>query len=474
MVGVWNERRTRLSGRQRRGAVIVLTTVLLVLLFFLIAVAIDIGYIQVERTSLQAATDATALAAAGVLMDGTEASAEAGVVYLQKNPVTGRILSASDAQFEFGFWDPETHTFTITDQSPNAVRVTTTDTGRSLFFGGVLGKGTFDGTAQAIATYQPRDIALVLDYSGSMCYDSQFRNISLLGKAAIEANLLQIYNELGSPTYGSLTFTPVSYGSSGTSNSKVLKNFGLDKVAYPYKDGSWSEWVDYVQTDSYVNSAGYRNKYGYMTWINYLLAKHCGASDTAGLWATSEQPITALKDAVDVFLAYLGEHSTEDRASLSIYTYSDGTAILEQALTTDYSLVSTKCRQRQAGHYTGATNISAGMNKGRIDLQDKGRPGALRMMVLITDGVVNMPTGNSSKDKALVLQEAQACADAKIPVVTIALGAFADVALMQQVADISGGACFVVEGGRPIEDVKADLEKVFHDVAADRPLRLVQ
>src|SRR5262249_9720833 len=156
---------------------------------------------------------------------------------------------------------------------------------------------------------------------------------------------------LGSHTYGSLTYTPAAYGSTSTSNNSIKNHFGLNSVAYPYAGGSWDDYIDYVQTDSYVNSAGYRCKYGYMTWVNYLLAKQPGNSAPPPLDTVSEQPVTALKDAVDVFLDYLSGHSTQDRVSLSIYTYSDGTAILESALTSTYSTISTICRQRQAGHY---------------------------------------------------------------------------------------------------------------------------
>ena len=50
-----------------------------------------------------------------------------------------------------------------------------------LFFGRVLGKEHFSIEAQAIAMYQPRDIALVLDYSGSMNDDSELKSIGALG-----------------------------------------------------------------------------------------------------------------------------------------------------------------------------------------------------------------------------------------------------------------------------------------------------
>ena len=114
------------------------------------------------------------------------------------------------------------------------------------------------------------------------------------------------------------------------------------------------------------------------------------------------------------------------------------------------------------------------MTKARTELQSNARPGAKRLMLLMTDGVVNLPTGNTTKDKQAVIDEANLAAKAKIPIVTIALGAYADTALMKQVADITGGAAFVVPGGQPISKVKEQLEAVFAQVAASRPLKLVE
>ena len=458
----------------RRGVIIVLTAVLLVFMLGMIAFAVDVGYIANARTEIQRATDSAAYAGAGALINGTAAATTEAQSFLVSNKVAGSALNTSNATIEYGFWDTNNRTFTVTNNSPNAIRVTANASQQPLFFGNAIGNSTFGVTSSSIATYQPRDIGLVLDYSGSMCYDSQFRSISLLGKPAIEANLQQIWTQLGSPKYGTLNWSPVAYGSSSTSNSSVRNYFKLNTVSYPYPGGSWNEFIDYVQTDNDIQSAGYRNKYGMMTFLSYILEKRCGAYDTPGLHVTSEQPITALKDAVDVFLSYLTENSTDDRVSLSIYSFSDGTAKLEQSLTKVYSTISTQCRSKQAGHYLGGTNISAGMTKARVDLQANARVGAKKMIVLMTDGVVNMPTGNTTLDKAAVITEANLCAAAKIPVVTIALGAYADTALMQQVADITGGAAFIVPGGQPIAQVQTQLEQVFSQVAADRPLKLVQ
>ncbi|MFN0017442.1 MAG: pilus assembly protein TadG-related protein [Pirellulaceae bacterium] len=464
----------RRTSRNRRGAIAVLAALLLILMMAMVAFSVDVGYMTLTKTEIQTSTDAAALAGAGELVNGTDAAQQAALTFLASNKAGGQTLSASNASFEFGNWDNSSHVFTVTNTTPNALRLTTSLTQQPLFFGRVLGRNTFNTGAQTVATYQPREIALVLDYSGSMAYDSQFRNISLIGQTAVETNIQQIYTQLGSPTFGSLTYTPVSYGSTSTSNSSIKSRFGLTGVAYPYPGGSWDEFIDYVQTDSYVNSAGYRCKYGYLTWVNYILSSRYSNSETPALKNCSEQPVTALKDAVDVFLSFLSTNSTDDRVSLSIYTYSDGTAVLEHALTHTYSTISTTCRARQAGHYIPYTNISAGMTKGRVDLQNNARVGAARMLVLMTDGVVNRPTGNTTTDKNLVISEANLCASARIPVVTICVGALADTALMQQVADITGGVAFVVPGGQPIANVQAQLEAVFVQVASDRPLQIVQ
>ncbi|MBL9093010.1 MAG: hypothetical protein JNL96_17460, partial [Planctomycetaceae bacterium] len=77
-------------------------------------------------------------------------------------------------------------------------------------------------------------------------------------------------------------------------------------------------------------------------------------------------------------------------------------------------------------------------------------------------------------NKQSVRDEAQLCAAAKIPVITICVGADADTALMAEVANMTGGVAFVVPGGQTVSQVQAQLEAVFSQVAADRPLKLVQ
>jgi hypothetical protein len=407
-------------------------------------------------------------------VNGTKVAEKEALNYLQLNKIGGQMVAEKDAKIEFGYWNEKTKVFQTPVDVPSAVRVTAASTHQPLFFARIFGDDEFTVRADAICVCQPRDIVLVLDYSGSMCFDSQFRNLSLLGKTTIEQNLKRVWQDLGSPTYGTLAWAPVSYGDDDTSKSAVKAKFGLNKVSYPYPGGSWDDFIDYVQEDDYVQAAGYKCKYGMMTFVNYIQAKQGSYSDTPVLWKTSQQPVTALKDATDEFFAYLQAHSTDDQVGFSLYSYSDDKAYLETKLTKDLSKVSSLVRARQAGHYASGTNISAGMTKARTELQTNARPGAKKLMLLMTDGVVNLPTGSTSKDKQAVIDEANLAAKAKIPIVTIALGAYADTALMKQVADITGGAAFVVPGGQSISKVKEQLEAVFAQVAASRPLKLVE
>lgn len=568
-IGQWfagRHRHRQLPNRRRpssrSGAILVLTAVLMVVLIGMVAFGVDLGYVVLTRTQLQTAADAAALAGAGAAAQSKEAAEQAVYEFASLHSVGGQPIGPDQVQIRYGIWDKNARVFIPSETQCSAVEVTIRTEDRPLFFGRVLGKQFFQSEARAVATFAPRDLVLVLDFSASMCYDSRLRSISTLGRAAVENNLLEIYQSLGAPTYGNLTFEPdyitlvgraptrscepqitvkflenekqvyvtstkdlsnvvVQYsdgsrykydnlsGTTGTFGNgikqiekvwvksgcnasgegpgygerferawtsdinRVKEALGLTGVPYPYSGGSWEEYIQYVMSDFIVAQAGYCKKYGYLTWVNYLQAKRYRYAHTPDLWKTPEQPVTALKDAVDVLAAYLEENSPEDRLGLAIYTSSDGTAVLESPLTTDFQAVAQIVRHRQAGHYQAYTNISAGMEAARLELQNNARPNAKRVMVLMTDGQANRPY-NPTYAKQRVLEEAYAAAAAGIPIITIALGAEADEDLMQQVAEITRGAYFRIPGGQPVSQYEEQLKEVFRTVAADRAPILVQ
>jgi AraC-like DNA-binding protein len=198
-------------------------------------------------------------------------------------------------------------------------------------------------------------------------------------------------------------------------NNTLRTALGLDDVAYPYPSGSWNEYIDYVRSASGQNSnAGYRHKFGAMNLINFWLQNKPAHHQTPDLWMVSAQPITALKNSVDLFLYYMEQVDCDDRLGLAVYNSPQGEGLLESALTRDFTYVRDQTNQRQAGHYHSYTNIGAGINVAREELNARGRPAALKLIVLLTDGVANYIDGsmNHTRAKEYVMEETQLAAAA--------------------------------------------------------------
>ncbi len=559
--------------RQRRGNILVLTAVMMVALMAMLAFSLDTGYMYTVKSELQRSVDAAALAGACNLVEGQNVARAAAIEYLVRNPAgyesgvgegdmedqMARFVQQHQEDFDvqMGRWDAETRQFEVTDHLPSAINVGLSLHNQPLFFANVLGYRQFDIHAESIAMYQPRDIMLILDFSASMNDDSELSSIDTLGQDKVEANILQMWEELGSPTYGNLEFDPdwvtipganlpaevtwrttevdvqatssISkvrlYFSNGNyqtfypsqqagtwegtgsnsgyrvtkcsvkingewetfdfyNNSHIRRGLGLDTVLYPYPDGEWNDYIEYARSHNssmpwygeHVYHAGYRRKFGMLTLVNFWNRYKPKYVQTPDLWQVSAQPVTAVKDAVDVFLEYIQEVETDDRVGVAIYNSQSGDSILETGLTQNFDLVEQVVYERQAGHYHRYTNIGAGMEAGRVELDDHGRLGAQKMIVLMTDGKANWVDGDydTSAAKQYVLDEAQLCADRRYPIVTISLGAGADTQLMEQVAEITAAANFVVPGGQAVAEYSEDLKEVFHDIADDRPLKLVQ
>jgi len=570
---------------QRRGSMVVLSAIAMVVLFAMVAFAIDVGMIALTDARLQKNADAAALAAAQQL-SGTDtpatvrANARAAALAVVIANVGGDPANANfdpnqDVAFGQSTWNSQTQQFTYNwgDQySPyNMVKVfgrrvvRAPDPGYTypldqrlpLYFAPVLGQSSASIENSAVATFQPRDIMLVLDFSHSMCYDSQFYRLGLLTQSQIETSLNNIWQDLGSPVYGNLQYTPQfltfngapasgnnpyvtvtwkgtsvsvtstqaitkvrlkysnnvaqTFNGSGTSgtfkgtggsngqtivsawvlsggnvnqspggygenfsfaNSNVMSALGLTNVTYPYPAGSWSEFISYCTGgSSYVNSAGYQFMFGAMLWVNYIQDIHGSYAETPDLWKTREMPTAILKSGVTLFSNYLTSTASNDQVGLSIYSTASG-AILESGLTTNISSIDSIVSHRQAGHYDPYTNIGMGMQLARKELEQHARPRSFRLMVVMTDGVVNRPSDQTTGTN-LVLSEATAAAADEIKILTISMGVMADTVLMQQVADATGGQQFIVPGGADTNAYQQQLLAVFQEIASSRPLKLI-
>lgn len=171
-------RRVHPAEPARRGAMLVVAAVLLTVLLGVVAFGLDIGSIVLVRTQLQAAADSAAMAAAasmGLPRDEMVAVAQRHAAY---HTAGGRPVTLLGADVEYGTWDATTRRFTPSDAMGNAIRVTARTDGSTggeaaLSFGGIFGHASFAQRASAVARANPRDIAFVVDLSGSMNDDTE-------------------------------------------------------------------------------------------------------------------------------------------------------------------------------------------------------------------------------------------------------------------------------------------------------------
>jgi hypothetical protein len=247
---------------------------------------------------------------------------------------------------------------------------------------------------------------------------------------------------------------------------------------------TWNDYFKYVQgtqvvqneNKTIIDDSRYRRRYGYLTLMDYFQAVHYRAApDAVPLWQTPQEPITAVKDAVTAFLDYMQQQRTDDRLALASFTYTDGNGRLEVPLTDDYTLIESTSRQRQAGHYHNQTNIAGGIEAARRELRTRRRTPASPLIVLLSDGRANWHHNavNESAAQDAALEQARLAAADQFPILTISLGADADLGLMEQIADLTNGIHFVVPGGADVDDYRQQLFEVFAQIAAHRTLKLV-
>ena len=604
------------TGRDRRGAFIVLGFGALMGALAMVALSVDLGVVSLTRTRMQNAVDAAALAAAQEISAAIEDASEdlqggsdvAGQIQ-DVNAIAetaARNMAAHVADLNGIYVDPDrdvrfgkrvyngdTGEFEIRwDESPsNVVQVVARkdnpvkdqpDSKLKLFFSGVMGDDTAAIVTSATAFVEARDIVVVLDFSGSMNYDSQLRSdtISRLGQTAIEQNLREIWEDLGSPSFGNMPFTPdwvtvptasgvvditwrseyvdvsssnglkkvklyftdgsskqwgsVS-GSSGTfsrngkriercmvksnlgweevdfyDNGDIARGLGLNGVSYPYPSGSWSDYIEYAREDSSnVYNAGYRRKFGIMTFMNYLMEKRERFSQTPVLWKTRLYPFHAVKEGTTLLTQFLaglefGDHlglvsydtysRVEDQLNGSYVDPADHVDIRDKPITDDYAAIDRIQRHKQAAHYYSTTNIGGGLAEATELLETSGRFGARPTIILMTDGNANVsPSGynlpggwdwssmtdydgdgsadytTGDRHKKYAFGMAKAAIDKGYTIHTMSVGAGADRDLMRAIAFAGGGIAINIPGGSTVSEMQDQVLAAFSQIAANVP-----
>lgn len=226
----------------RRGIALMFVTVLLVVLMALVALAVDIGYVVLTRTQLQVAADAAALAGSAYTGQSREAVIAAARKFASYHIAAGQPVQILDSDVEFGTWDAATRVFTPTGILGNAIRVTARRDAAhggspGLFFGRVLGQFQFTSRASAVAMANPRDIAFVVDLSGSMNDDTE--------PCWATGEITKVFGPQGYPTVGAdlvaQLFADLGYGAYPGRLEWFGQPFGVPQTKYAYaeltKDG---------------------------------------------------------------------------------------------------------------------------------------------------------------------------------------------------------------------------------------------
>jgi len=281
----------------RQGSVLVLFLLLLPIILAFTALAVDTGLIVDQRTKMQNAVDAAALAAAGQIVAvvdaaGEEASGEVDVNSLAVE--SARQMAAevaarngvyvdpqADVSFGRSVYDEGTGEWSVDwNAAPfNVVRVAArrdstnpipTSAGEpdgtplNLPFAAAIGHGQQEMSVAAAAFIESRDIVVVMDFSGSMNYDSRYMTKPLirLGKLAIDENKWDIYDALGRPADSILPWEPeyvtahgqpaspsqaqisvtLEYWGSGHEKVSITSSKDLSNVVIYFTDGKWYKW----------------------------------------------------------------------------------------------------------------------------------------------------------------------------------------------------------------------------------------
>jgi Flp pilus assembly protein TadG len=198
----------------------------LVGVFGFLALAIDLGLIMVARNQCQAAADSAAMAGTRTLNGDpttTNNSANAGTAATNAaaaNQVLSQQVPAAGVTVNVGSYtyDPTQQLFVVNipknaNDNANLLQATVTWTGPTAF-ARVFGVNSFSVTASATAAHRPRDVALILDFSGSMRFGSLL-GLPYVGSRTASNNPESVFPQFGHWSAATLQQTASTYDSSG-------------------------------------------------------------------------------------------------------------------------------------------------------------------------------------------------------------------------------------------------------------------
>lgn len=292
-------------------------------------------------------------------------------------------------------------------------------------------------------------------------------------------------------------------------NDAVEQAFGLTS-SYPYPGGSWNSFINHARDYDELAERGYREMYGGLTLINYIMRNESGHWETPDLWKTRHYPFHAIKEGHMLLCDFLRDLGFDDHLGMVSYdTYHRWETVLSESdpsipyvdisgdpINNDYTALKNIMHYKQAAHYAYATNMGGGLQDAIDMMNASARAGTQRAIILMTDGNTNtmdngvdysLPNGwdwdelldydgdgsgdyyTSSNQRRYVLRLAWVAREQGISVHTMAVGIDADRDLMRAIAHIANGHFIDVPGGFSVADMEADVQEAFHRIASFVP-----
>lgn len=655
----------QMKEQHRKGVFFVLAIVSLLGAMTFVGMSVDLGMITVTKTRMQSAADAAALAAAQEIVVGIREAGEQGQtdvqtvqaiaaaaardmaehvcslngLYIDKatDVELGNRMLAEDGVSYVETWGAPPYNMVKVSIRKTNPDLTKPDSKLPLIFAPVTGERAQSITTDATAFIESRDIVAVLDYSGSMTFDSVFRSstVNRMGTQPIQDGLDDIWDALEasdvrfsddsdtpkfpSDGFGEINSYAGTYISSDSVNTvfdqlnlggtpgsttyfyddwtwtngygdgahyyliedgyrwekylsgpysngvwRIRTNWtggwwnpsdseapgyhdpitsGGSYVPFPQEGKSsgslrgkpsesesedmWKDYIEYVMDDSNLNRGGLRKRYGYRSLMHYLVDDRYKNNQSEDLWRAPIYPFHAMKEGVTMLATFLDNLGYGDHMGLITYatTSRRETGIDEEGadyvvdlgdshLTNEVMDIDLIQRQKQAGHYNVSTGIGYGVEDARELLDEQGRYGAQKAILLMTDGQSNqypsgfgtddLPSGwnwdeitdfdgdgeadvkfdssytgggnNDGNWRAALhtFVRAKEAFDAGYIVHTVSIGSGADTGLMNAIAGMTGGEYVHIESGATQQQMEEDLEAAFAVLAGQvPPARLV-
>jgi len=589
-----------------------MTCICLVGLMAAVALSVDVGYIQIQKSRMQNAVDAAALAAGqeitrairsapiGTADPTAYARAQARLVAAHVAQLSGVYVDPNaDVTFGQRQYDPNTQTWSTNWNAgvSNCVRVvarrnqedaSAQDGKLKLFFAGVIGTKFATVQTEATAFVSARDLVIVHDFSRSMNFDSFFQaeGATRLVDQQIIDNLQKLWEDLQPTNTGSLTFQPrfakftsqtvnsttatcefqfdkcvvtcntaitavkLTYTNGSTQNftytgsttsrtvtgsrdirtvdvtvkrtsgsqtvthsfsdtdANLISLFGLG--SYPFPSGSWGEFFTHCRNNTELQSRGHREKFGGLTFANYILAEKSAGSQTPRLGKSRHYPFSSIKIGHSLLCDFLRTLSFDDRIGMVSYdtnhriedyqvSYDPAVPFVDirsKPLTDNYTAVDNLMKFKQANYYSPSTNMGGGLKSAVTLLDGYARSAAVPTILLMTDGNSNvmdsgssssLPSGwnwnklfdydgdgnadyttNASQARHVLAQAYNAVQKGYI-INTMAVGADADRELLKAIAWMGGGEFISVSGGASTEEMEEQLLSAFQKIASQVP-----